>query len=278
MNRILTRTLLGAGATAMLVLPACSDDDDTAADTTDATEESTDATAADETTTTAAAPSDAFCDAVIEADAQFTALQGPAGDPAAAGAAVDAVEASAPEELAAQSEAVATEARSMLDGSAGDEGPSDEFMANYGEMVAWMADGNCSFPTVAVEAENYAFNNIPDTMPAGETLVQFTNVGTELHEVLILRPNDGVTESLEEILALPEDEAQGMVTTVAQGFAMPGEESWTTARLDPGAYVAICFIPEGFTPEAMAEMEATGAEPEGAPHFTLGMVKEFTVE
>jgi hypothetical protein len=48
--------------------------------------------------------------------------------------------------------------------------------------------------------------------------------------------------------------------------------------LEPGRYAMVCFIPVGFTPEVAAEAAASGTEPEGAPHFTEGMIAEFTVE
>ena len=270
-NRLLTRTLLSATAMGLLLVPACSSDDETSS--TDAAETTAPETTAPEATGDEAA----FCDAVVETDVQFTAMQGPNADPAAATASLEAVESSTPDELADQSAFVIEEAKAMLAGTGAEEGPGDEFNANYGEMVAWMED-NCGFPVIDVTAAEYAFQGIPETVAAGETLISLGNMGEEMHEVILLRVNEGVTETLDEILALPEEEAQTMVTSIAAAFASPGEEGWATTRLETGNYVAICFIPEGTTPEAMAEMEATGVEPEGAPHFTLGMIREFTVE
>jgi len=40
-----------------------------------------------------------------------------------------------------------------------------------------------------------------------------------------------------------------------------------------GEAFALCFIPVGFTMDALE----SGEEPEGAPHFTEGMVHEFEV-
>ncbi len=250
-NHLPTRSLLTATAVGLLLVPACSS-------------EGTDDAAA-------------FCDAVVETDVQFTAMQGPNGDPAAVAASLEAVENSTPDELADQSAFVIEEANAMLAGAGAEEGPGEEFNANYGEMVAWMAD-NCDFPVVDVTAEEYAFEGIPETVAAGETVISLANTGAQVHEVLLLRVNDGVTQTINEILALPDEEAQTMVTNIAAAFASPGEEGWATTRLEKGNYVAICFLPEGATPEAMAEMQATGVEPEGAPHFTLGMISEFTVE
>jgi hypothetical protein len=46
------------------------------------------------------------------------------------------------------------------------------------------------------------------------------------------------------------------------------------AELDPGRYVAICFVPVGATPEALA---SGGPLPEDDGHFVHGMVTEFEV-
>ena len=48
----------------------------------------------------------------------------------------------------------------------------------------------------------------------------------------------------------------------------------------PGRYFAVCFLPQGATPELMAQMEGPESSlPPGAgpPHFMAGMVQEFTV-
>jgi hypothetical protein len=58
-------------------------------------------------------------------------------------------------------------------------------------------------------------------------------------------------------------------------FAPPSLGSWVKVDLDPGRYVALCFIPVGTTPD----MIQSGAPPaEDTPaHFMEGMVTEFTV-
>jgi hypothetical protein len=81
--------------------------------------------------------------------------------------------------------------------------------------------------------------------------------------------NDGVTESLDELFALPEDEVMGKITPVNAAFAMPGDTdtgSWNLTS--PGNYAVVCFVPVG----SVAETEG-----DGPPHFTEGMIHEFTV-
>jgi hypothetical protein len=86
-----------------------------------------------------------------------------------------------------------------------------------------------------------------------------------------------VTESFDELLALPETEAMKKTTFAGGAFAGPGEESHRVVDLEAGDYIALCFIPEGTIPEVMAEVENGGTEPQGMPHFMKGMKHEFTV-
>ena len=60
-------------------------------------------------------------------------------------------------------------------------------------------------------------------------------------------------------------------------FASPGQSGYTATDLSPGRYIALCFLPTGATPEAMAEAEASGHEMETPPHAMMGMTHEFTV-
>ena len=68
-----------------------------------------------------------------------------------------------------------------------------------------MAD-NCGYQVIDVTATDYAFDGIPADAEAGKTLIRITNDGTEYHEVVLQRVHEGETRSVEEILALPEEE------------------------------------------------------------------------
>jgi uncharacterized cupredoxin-like copper-binding protein len=130
---------------------------------------------------------------------------------------------------------------------------------------------NCGWESIAVTATNYAFDGLPAEVEAGVTSFELTNDGQDVHELLLVRKNDGVTQSAEELLALPEDEAMSLTTMVGSpAFAPPGEEGHMVVDLEPGAYVAACFIPMGMT-------STDGPPPEGPPHAMQGMVTEFTV-
>jgi hypothetical protein len=119
---------------------------------------------------------------------------------------------------------------------------------------------------VAVTGVDYAFEGVPETIPAGTVAFDFTNASeTEEHEMIVFRKADGVTLSFEEIIQLPEEESEDKVVFASAAFAPPGGEGSTLASLDAGEYAMVCFIPVG------------GAE-DGPPHFTQGMISTFTVE
>jgi len=104
-------------------------------------------------------------------------------------------------------------------------------------------------------------------------VITFDNKGAELHEVLLMRVNDGVDLGAHEILELPDDEAMSKATPVAAAFSARGELGHTVTDLEPGRYIAVCFIPVGMTPASME----SGEEPQGEPHFMHGMMQEFEV-
>ncbi|MGH8982318.1 MAG: hypothetical protein ACRDY6_00370 [Acidimicrobiia bacterium] len=133
----------------------------------------------------------------------------------------------------------------------------------------WVAD-NCGYEVVDVTATEYQFEGIPEALEAGTTLFRFTNEGAELHDIGIARIKGD--ESIEEILALPEEEAQEKAPLVAFGFATQGQTSIVYTKLTKaGTYGAACFVPVGATSPETAETA------EGPPHFMEGMTAEFEV-
>jgi len=259
------RRRLGAATIAMLAagsfaLAACGDDGDDSA--------------ADDTTENTAASADnvEFCENVAAVDAAFAAA-GPdePPDPATVGPLLDTVEQSAPEDISADVTAVVTEFKSALSDPAS-EGPSDEATATLNEIYQWMPE-NCDATEFAVDAKEYSFEGVPETVAPGVAMVELANNGKEVHELVMVRINDDVDDSLEDIAALPQEEALGKVTPVAVTYADPGSSSFSSANLDEGRYGILCFIPQGATPEAMASDQ----ELAGMPHFMAGMLTEFQV-
>jgi plastocyanin len=133
---------------------------------------------------------------------------------------------------------------------------------------------------LTVTGVEYAFQGIPQTVRAG-TVVTFANAGKEVHQMIAARRNDGVTASLEELLAMPEAESDMLVTILGGPVASPGETAADTVTLDrPGTWFFVCFIPVGTTNVPALAPGATPNEalmPEGPPHFLQGMVAEVTV-
>src|SRR5215204_3132214 len=131
-----------------------------------------------------------------------------------------------------------------------------------------------------VTGVGYDFNGIPSTARAG-TVVTFVNAGTEVHQMIAARRNDGVTASLEELLAMPQAESDKLVTILGGPVASPGETASDTITLDrPGTWFFVCFVPVGTTNLPSLAPGATPNEalmPEGPPHFLQGMVAQLTV-
>ena len=132
---------------------------------------------------------------------------------------------------------------------------------------------------ITVTAVDFGYEGVPAEVPSGTTL-GLTNTGQEVHEMVVVRKLPTTTQSFQELLALPQDEALGLVQDIGFAFAEPGQtaaEVVTTG--EPGAYMMVCFIPAGTT--SLPSMDPNASEAPslgtGAPHFTLGMTKEFTV-
>ncbi len=147
--------------------------------------------------------------------------------------------------------------------------------------------------TIEVTGTEYAFDGVPALVAPGAEFT-FTNGGEEVHELIIIKVVDGESRTLEEILALPEEESDALVeqfmgvvidTPSGEPFNPEGDDTSITVT-DPGRYAVICFFPQGLDEAtfeaAMAEADpnAEGPPPfpEGPPHAVLGMAAEFTVE
>ena len=104
---------------------------------------------------------------------------------------------------------------------------------------------------------------MPETLPAGETVIKVVNNGQEAHEMNLLMLAEGKTVS--DVMAYLSD-PQGPPPFVPVGGMNglnPGMTGYIEFNFAPGKYVAICNIP---SPAA-----------QGMAHFSLGMVKEITV-
>ena len=146
---------------------------------------------------------------------------------------------------------------------------SEEFGTNYEAVNKVVAD-ECADDSIEVTAAEYKFTGIPSEIDKGIVGATFKNAGGELHEIIVLRKKDGVTESFEDILAKGEDEAEKFVDVSFGAFGDPGSEHTAVFNMKKaGTYAAICFVSVGSTPD--------NPEADGPPHFTQGMITEFSV-
>ena len=143
---------------------------------------------------------------------------------------------------------------------------------------------------VEITAVDYAFEDVPETVPAGTELTLVNEAEGEVHEMIVYRVDDAQTMTLEEIVqGAAEDDgpAPEWLTFAGMDVALPGESGLAPEGplvLDePGRYLLLCFIPTGADPAAFEEAitsEAT-APPQvdgGPPHVAQGMAAELRVE
>lgn len=181
--------------------------------------------------------------------------------------------------------AAATAAALALSACGGGDEPAEEPTDATGDEATESAANE-----VEITGVNYAFEGVPETAEAG-TRLTFANASeNEAHELVLLRIADGEERSLDELLALPEEEAGEVAQFQGVAFAFPGEEAMypegETVLAEPGRYALICFIPVGADVEALREAvqaQAEGGESgppdmgDGPPHFTQGMKAEIVV-
>lgn len=98
---------------------------------------------------------------------------------------------------------------------------------------------------------------------AGEQTFRVTNNGPQPHEVVVLKLTEGATSADVQAFVQGQAEPPSSVSLGGTTGIAPGERAWVRFDMTPGAYVAICFIPDPTT---------------GKSHFQLGMVSTFTVD
>jgi hypothetical protein len=169
----------------------------------------------------------------------------------------------------------------LLVACGGGDDPAEEANSDEGE-------------TVAVTTVDYAFEGLDDSVAAGTRLEMQNESTKELHELVAIRLNDDEDRTVEDLVKLPEEEAQGafapgppaMVLIAPPGAAGRAVVGDGTLK-DPGRYAITCFIPTGADPDAYMKAAAEAAEsgadgppdvPGGPPHVANGMFAELVVE
>jgi hypothetical protein len=215
-------------------------------------------------TTSAPANPAAFCEAAVDAEATLSVGSRVNFETAT----LTAVEDSAPEDISDEVSTLTEKIREWL--STGDDTilEQPEYTSASEAVDEYMLAG-CGYERVDATGVDYAYEGIPETLPSGVVAITFSNDGEVSHDLSIVRISDDATESLRELLALPEDQIGQKIAFAGSAFAEPGESDTAFIRLEPGRYGAVCFTREGTTHEA---------EGSGPPHFTRGMFAEVSVE
>jgi uncharacterized cupredoxin-like copper-binding protein len=115
---------------------------------------------------------------------------------------------------------------------------------------------------LTVRLKDFTFD-MPASLPAGLMVIQVINDGPEPHELNLMRLEEGkdLQDAL-QFLTAPDGPPPFVPVGGMNGLDV-GLSGYIEYDFQPGNYLAICNIP---SPKA-----------EGHPHFTLGMVKQFTV-
>ena len=113
-----------------------------------------------------------------------------------------------------------------------------------------------------IHMRDFAFD-IPANLPEGQQTWKVINDGPQPHEMIVVKLNEGVT--FEQFMSELEANGEAAMPGVPMGGAQaltPSLASYLTYDLEPGEYVATCYIPT--------------QEP-GQTHVHMGMVQRFTV-
>jgi len=86
-------------------------------------------------------------------------------------------------------------------------------------------------PAITVTAVDYQFTGMPTSVPVGTTLT-LQNSGTEVHEMVVIMKNPGVTQSWDELLQMSGTDAFLNVAVV----------SWQSTSLNSSTGVSVKVI------------------------------------
>jgi hypothetical protein len=172
-----------------------------------------------------------------------------------------------------------------------DDSASEETTASTAAASDTTAGGAASGETVTVTAIDYEFEGIPEKVAPGTKFTLKNDAPSELHEMVAFHLPASETRSAEEISKLPPEESDVLFANAEPAFVLlappktgdviPAVGDGTVT--EPGRYLVFCAIPQGVDPDAYLNAPPSDGPPEvpgadGAPHFTLGMYGEFTVE
>lgn len=121
--------------------------------------------------------------------------------------------------------------------------------------------GSAAPATVMVTAKDFAFD-APAQIPAGAVTLELKNQGTEVHQAMLVKLDQGKTGK--DVVAAMKQHGPPpawMKWVGGPNAAAPGGQVNATSVLEPGQYAYLCVIPS----------------PDGVPHLAKGMVRTFEV-
>ena len=137
---------------------------------------------------------------------------------------------------------------------------------------------------IEVHAVDYAFNDLPEKVAVGTRLTLVNDAAEEPHELVAVKLPDDEKRSVEELLALPEEEMGALMGGGPPAMvllAAPGKPEIKAVGdgvlKEKGRYLVLCSIPEGSDPSIL-ESDAPPEDNGKPPHFAHGMHAELTVE
>jgi len=131
------------------------------------------------------------------------------------------------------------------------------------ELVVAGTPSSAKAPEAHGEIRLKDFTFEAPALTAGTHTFHVVNDGPQVHEVQLLRLNDGAT--IQDFLAAMAPGAKGPPPGVLMGGPgayRAGLDSYWTVTFTPGNYAFVCFVPDSA---------------DGMPHMMKGMVREFTI-
>jgi hypothetical protein len=218
----------------------------------------------------------AFCEAALTTDkaAEKALTEKPKQkDIQAFQAALTQQESTAPPEVAATVQAAAAQVRTAIQ-SRQDPFDDPSFEQNLNAINQYLYN-SCGYTQIEVTGNEYSFEGLPSTVPAGTVAISFTDTGAELHELALYRVKG--KDSVKKIVGLSEKEQRKKLEEIGGTFAMQGQTTYTVAELSkPGRYAVICHLPVGST--SVEALEEAGEQHDAKSHAQEGMYATITVE
>lgn len=208
----------------------------------------------------------AFCDAIIA----FTNAANSGDDPSRP---LQTFVTTSPADLRTEVDAFAAAARKAAAARSESAFLAGDFRVRANRIQGDVAK-RCNFSVVDVRGGEYRFNGLADRLPAGRTAIHLTNAGHQVHELLLYRRAPGTHGDLVTVLAHNPHADDGRLIPLGATLPVtPGNDTYLTADLTPGDYIAVCFVRDG-THTIDDVLKGAGRD---IDHRSLGMVHTFQV-